>query len=151
MTTGCADPTFNLSPQAVAMAALLAQTPPSFAEHHPRTGYDIQIETFPWINGRERGIVVTLRIKGQSFCRAVAFGEDRATDGLFVEHWDQTHPFSVPTVEEREKLQAEVHRHQVPFGRLDLAQEHILWTMSEFYAGQKQFNKRPLRLVSGGL
>lgn len=148
----CADSSFGLSGQSLAILAVLAQTPPKFADYEPETGYDIRIGTFPWFNGREKGVCLTISLPSSRCCRVIAFGEDRASDAIFVEHWDQMTPFNAPTVEEREDQAEDVERESFDRGRFDLVVEHILETMAEYYEDHKRFSRpgRPaFNLVQG--
>lgn len=141
--TACADPFFGLNGQSLAVLALLAQTPPRFADFNPETGYDVVIDTFPWFNSREKGVCVSIRLKGGKFCRIIAFGEDRASDAIFVEHWDQKVPVNAPTIEEREEyVWDDVARLTFDRGRLDLTVTHIVEAMAEFYNEQKHYTDR---------
>ncbi len=94
--TACADPSFGLSAQALAILQLLAGEDPTFADYEDGR-YLVTIETFPWYNGKEKGVALTVQAYSQS-CLIIAFGEHRASDQIFVEHWvDAEPPFNCPT------------------------------------------------------
>lgn len=93
-SSACADPTFGLNPQSIAVLHLMTglYLP---TEEPPRT--------FPWYNGLENGIAFVVR-RGKKW-RVIVVGEDVRSDNLFVEFWDQPErPFNAPTIEQREAV-----------------------------------------------
>lgn len=92
----CADLTFGINPQAWAVLQLLSAVE---LNKHPQ-GLR-RISTFPWFNGRERGICLVASRHPNQPCLLLAFGEDRKSDRIFVEFWEQEEPFSAPSVEGR--------------------------------------------------
>lgn len=152
----CADPTFGLNRQALAILHYLAGLPPSFARYDQDLGrYSIFIRTYPWLNGREKGVaLVVFRGSGpEGPCRVIAFGEDRGSSGLFVEHWEEpVDPLNGPTVADRDLLMEAKERagaktvERVDFneGRIGEAASHIYDLMEQFYS------EKTLKLIGGG-
>jgi len=87
------DETFAISHQA---RAILALVPMYYRKPRPFT-YDIQ--TFPWYNGRERGICFVVGNRGPK-SRFIVFGECRNSDSIFVDTWEGVSPFNQPSVED---------------------------------------------------
>lgn len=136
----CANLTFGLEPQAMAILHMLAGREPSFARWDPEfKHYDVRIETFPWYNGRERGIALVVhRNYGCSGpCLILTFGECRNSDDIFVEQWEQDcAPFNCPTIENRSDknaARAYYNRWVCDFGNIGKAAEHIIEAMAEWY------------------
>lgn len=140
----CADPTLGLNFQALAILAFLAGRPPSFAPYDPTLGrFSVCIQTFPWYNGREAGIALVIYqgATASGACRIITFGECRNTDGIFVEHWEETRePFNGPTVEERERRASTLlgcERTSFDRGQIGVVADYIYDLMASFYAENK--------------
>lgn len=94
--TSCADPSFGINAQALAILQLLAGEDPTFADYEENR-YLVTIKTFPWYNGRENGVALTVQAYSPS-CLVITFGENRASDQVFVEYWvEPCEPFNQPT------------------------------------------------------
>jgi hypothetical protein len=95
--------------------------------------YDIEIDTFPFYNGRERAVGLRVRrdgIHGKGLI--LVFGEDRRSDALFFDRWVQGRVgLNPPTVAD---FSDEVYRARrlFPFARLDLAADAILEDLRAF-------------------
>jgi len=149
----CADPSFGLNAQALAILHFLAGMTPSFAPFDPTLGcYKVCIRTFPWYNGREMGVALIIHREAMSAgpCRIIAFGESRNSDAIFVEYWEEPmSPFNGPTIENRssafEELAGAKTIKRVSFncGEVGKASDHIYDLMKTFYL------EKPLRLVGG--
>jgi len=146
MTNRCADPTFGIKSQALAILQLLAGQDPVFADWNTKTGrYEVTIKTFPWYAGREKGICLVMKPDGHPDPTEghlhIAFGEDRGTDGIFVETWEAGEPFNSPTLENRDAAvgdRAYENRASFPCGQIGQAADFIVETMSDFYAKVKE-------------
>lgn len=121
-SSACADPTFGLNPQSIAVLHLM-------------TGTYLPIEdppkTFPWYNGLENGISFVIP-RGKGW-RVIIVGEDVRSDTLFVEFWDQPErPFNAPTIDQREAV-AGLRLERTPFkaGSIATAAERAVHLMRE--------------------
>lgn len=152
----CADPTFGLNHQALAILQFLAARPPSFAPYDSELGrYKVHIRTYPWFNGREKGVALVIHRDSGPVgpCRVVVFGESRGTDMIFVEHWEEPfEPLNGPSLIERERLvEAKEKAGAKTVTRLDgfeegevgAAADVVYGLMEEFY----KEGKRALKLV----
>lgn len=145
MNDRCADPTFGINSQALAILQLLAGQDPIFADWNPKTGrYEVTIKTYPWYAGREKGVCLVVKPKEHNSDRKhlhIVFGEDRGTDGIFVEKWEASEPFNCPTPENRdEKVGDEAYQNRAsfPYGQIGHAVECIIKTMRDFYEATKE-------------
>ncbi len=145
MNDRCADPTFGIKSQALAILQLLAGQDPIFANWNTKTGrYEVSIKTFPWYAGREKGVCLVMGPKEHSSDRKylhIAFGEDRGTDGIFVEKWEAGEPFNCPTLESRDDKvgdEAYQNRASFPCGQIGQAADYIVETMRAFYEAAKE-------------
>lgn len=102
MSQTCADPSFGLKAPALAVLQLLAAEEPTFATwNDEHEHYEVNIKTFPWYNGRERGIcLVVFRGYGSESggCLCVVVTECRNSDDIVIQTWQQRHLFNQPTV-----------------------------------------------------
>jgi len=140
----CADLTFGLSPQALAILHLLSQRETEFAELESGH-YKVCIETTPWYNGLEKGVALQI-FKGwdpSGPCRIIVFGERREDDGIFVEYWDQSEPpFNAPDITQRDsqfwdeegKWYEEVFREVFSRDETYRVADRVYELMSEFYS-----------------
>jgi len=145
MTTRCADPTFGIKAQALAILQLLAGTDPTFADWDDRLRrYLITITTFPWYNGRERGACLVMSpgpYREDNPVLHIAFGEDRGSTDIFVEQWEAPEPFNCPTLEDRgDEASEAAYEERTCFhnGEIGKAADYIIDCMIEFYAKAKQ-------------
>jgi hypothetical protein len=138
----CADPSFGVKAPALAIMALLSQTAPDFAEWDAKyQKYLVKIQTFPWYNGREKGVCLMVqRHTGGTEAFCVTFGECRGSDRIFVEGWEQPEPFNQPTVEERERVLGEqgtedLYQNRKTFSRKQLVEvsDHVYSLMAAWY------------------
>lgn len=82
------NPTFMINSQALAILYLLSTREPDFAEYHD-TGYAVRIETKPWYNGRERGILISMDAIGEiSKILHMAIFEHRNSDDIICLKWE---------------------------------------------------------------
>ena len=137
----CADLTFGLSPQSLAILHLLAQRETEFAEVEGGH-YKVHIETTPWYNGLERGVALQIFRGWNSFgpCRVIVFGERREDDKIFVEYWDPTEaPFNAPTIEQREQTTEDLEVPRDTFSRRETyrAADRVYELMAEFYTQEE--------------
>jgi hypothetical protein len=141
--TYCADLTFGLSPQSLAILHLLAQRETEFATLE-KGRYKLCIRTTPWYNGIERGVALQVfrDWNPSGPCRVIVFGERREDDQIFIEHWDQQEPpFNAPTISQRdvemwsesEKEYAEVPREIFSREETYQAADRVYELMREFY------------------
>ncbi len=141
MNDRCADPTFGIKSQALAILQLLAGQDPTFANWNTKTGrYKVSIQTYPWYAGREKGVCLVMKPDGRPNPTKghlhIAFGEDRGTDGIFVEKWEAGEPFNCPTLENRDpKVGDEAYQNRASFpgGQIGQAAEYIVEIMRVYY------------------
>lgn len=101
----CADLSFELNSQALAVAQLLAGMEPDFAEYE-NGRYQVRIFTYPWYNGRERGIVIQMARDFSAPVLNIAFFEHRNSDSICALEWVRDGGFGLnpPTIESDGKL-----------------------------------------------
>ena len=152
MQQRCADPTFGLNGQALAVLQLLAYRDPEFAIYDDDLKrYRFEVKTFPWYNGRERGICLQLHSdfdggpsRPQRKCLLLAVAEDSITNRVFIEVWEQgEQPFNCPTVETRTEalekgdlsdfLEVHTNRKSFPAGQIGKAADYCYDQMSKWY------------------
>lgn len=138
-----ADPTFGLNHQAMAILHYLASIEPAFAKYE-NGYYDIRIQTFPWYNGREKGVCLVVQhgyCGGDSTALHVTFGEIRNSDGIFVDHWVDKPPFNCPTLEGADPDTYEKAYHsRMSFGcgEIGKAADYIQDLMEVYYKAQEK-------------
>lgn len=102
------DPTFRLNTQALAILPLLQRR----LEEFPRCP-DAELRTFPWYDGRERGICLCFQPILNQPCLLLFFAEARSSDQIFVASWQTERlAFNPPTPE---SLPTEVYDTRVYF------------------------------------
>jgi hypothetical protein len=128
MTT-LTDVTFGLSSQALAIGHYLA-------------GYDldiddgIMIKTFPFYNGREKCVGISLwRIRGGEVL-VVVFGENRNSDNIVVYSWVENKPMMNPPTIDNMPDQAWEDKAMFDCGDISGASDHIIqvikmWAVNE--------------------
>lgn len=156
----CADLSFGLNSQALAVATLLANREPDFADFDGELkSYDAIIETYPWYNGREKGVAIVMRRGWGSPRRFVlVMAECRNSDDIVVEEWEQDDPYNGPTLKGRiGALGADADqavyagRKYIPYGRIGKAADYIYGRMSVWYAREKAKSAPPpLKALPGG-
>ena len=89
---------FHIHRTALAIFALLTSFEVSDLTEDERdyVDYLIDIRSYPWYNGRERGICIIISNNGEQL--NIAFGEIRNSDGIFVDVWETKSTFNPPTV-----------------------------------------------------
>ena len=139
MEQRCADPTFGLNEQALAVIQMLAGRTPQFANYNDAAGeYDITIHTFPWYSGREMGVslVVSKHPEPRGPCLVLVVAEHRSSDNIFVETWEQDEwPRNGPTLQIRESVVAdgEGDRKLFKYGAVGDAAKFIYDQMETYY------------------
>lgn len=125
------DTTFGIKEQALAVLHSL-----SSLDLEDMTGDDgAGIATFPWYNGRERGVCLMVAKAFLSReCLLITFGECRSSDSLFVDAWTAARPFNAPDVSLFTD-EAYARRRTFDYMRVDLAREHILTTIEKYLKG----------------
>lgn len=158
----CADLSFGLNPQAVAVATLLAGRQPDFADYDDNLhSWKVRIGTFPWYNGRERGVAFVVQKdwgSAKALCLVVA--ECRNSDAIFVEEWEQVEPMNKtlngPTLAGRDRaLGSKIegvyrNRWSCGEGQVGKAADYIYKRMAGFYAREKKAETVKLTAVGGG-
>ena len=132
-----ADLTFGLNPQALAILHMLAGRDPEFADYE-NGHYDFHMKTFPWYNGRERGIclVVSPSYVGAPRALHIAFGEDRRSDAIFVDVWEDVTADNGPTLRDASPEafeEAYQNRKHFNYGQIGQAVEAIFKAMELYY------------------
>ncbi len=83
------DLSFQIKPVAFAIAGLISV----------ETSNRPDFSTFPWYNGRERGIcLVVSKSYLDDIVTFISFGECRNSDSIYVDIWKGPHPCDCPTV-----------------------------------------------------
>lgn len=134
----CADPSFGINPQALAILHLLSQYTPDFAEWDDLTKqWKVEIFTFPWFNGLEKGVALVVR-KDSTYPDhlVIAFGEDRTTDRVFVQQWMSD--TSIPNGPNLQDMTNRSLSSRALFPAMDYAKvlDHIVSAMRRFYEFQ---------------
>jgi len=137
----CADLTFGLQPEALAMLQLLAGMEMDFTNKG-----DIVVKTFPWYNGWEKCVCIVfqyaLHTDGYLF---VIFGRDYDSEKLFVEHWLGRRYFNCPTLESlAERLSKEKavrKRRHFGFDEMKRAVTFVYELMAEMYVHWSSLRK----------
>lgn len=83
------DPTLNLNPQAWAVLHALAGIQPEFARKGDSENFDVDIVTYAWYSGRERGFTLAMQsrpVPSRDWL-FIAVGESRGSDEIAVYHW----------------------------------------------------------------
>ena len=165
MTTTCGSTDFGLNPQALAVLTLLSHRAPDFADYNDQLGnWDVTIKTFPWYQGRERGVafVVTHRFSSSpgQIALCITVGECASSDAIFVDEWEQDMVWvydNGPTPERRREQLGEVGEQDINDGRwscgegqIGKAADRIYSRMARWYKAQKLINKAQLKAVKGG-
>ena len=143
MGQGCADLTFGLQPQALAIAHLLSGRIPDFADWDAEARrFDIEVETYPWYNGREKAVCLLVYTKElPDRCLFLVFGEDRRTDNLFGERWEGTKPEQQPsmaTIDEDVHEEAARDRRTFEASELGEVADYVFEMMAEFYENLRE-------------
>jgi hypothetical protein len=90
MAKNITDPTFGINRQSLAVLAILSQYEPSWATYNEAiSNYDIEFETKPWYNGRERGILISMSHDIGTKALHFAIFEHRNSDNLCVMMWEK--------------------------------------------------------------
>ena len=93
------DLTFGLNPQALSVAQLLSERAPEFATYEDGC-YDVDFTTKTFYNGRERGMVISMRVVSLGWKAPVlhiAIFEHWNTDGLCAIKWEGDFIYNAPT------------------------------------------------------
>ncbi len=100
-------------------------------------GDDIEVDSFAWYNGRERGVLLRIaaRAHPEEDKLYVTFGEHRSCDDLFVDCWiaggvliDPLGPNDMPE-------EAHGRRRLFPYGALRDAEDYITDLINDFMGG----------------
>jgi hypothetical protein len=143
MSRFIADPTFGLSAQALAVHAMLVQSEcDDLAEYDEKLrDYKIETHTYPWFNGREKG--VCLEVRPNVGCRKallITFGEHRNSDGIFVDSWlINEYLLNPPTVADFQDERDEAYRKRtiISYGQVNEAVAVIRQKIKVFMATMK--------------
>jgi hypothetical protein len=88
------DLTFNIHPTALIVARLISIEVPAENRDHFR------FHTFPFYNGREKGICLIVSSKfTDTNGTFIVFGENRNSDNIFIDVWKSHLPYNCPTTE----------------------------------------------------
>jgi hypothetical protein len=133
------DPTFGIDPQARALLQVLS------TEHIgelPEGAQYLTVETYPFYNGRERWVGITVRpdivtnkagknLHGHKALHII-FGENRKSDDLCVQHWYSSVGMNPPTLADMPEASYSGRSY---FGYLKIHQaaDHIYSTIRDYY------------------
>ena len=87
-----ADSTFGIDNQAMAILHFMQDTEPNFANYKNGFYTDVNFQTLPWYNGRERGIVISMSVSYQKHIH-IAFFEHRNSDSIHCLKWETDKPY----------------------------------------------------------
>ena len=138
MSNLIADATLGLNAQALAILAMLSRSPCDDlgAEYEEKFHeFKIEIKTFAWYNGRERGVLLEVR-PSLSSKRAllITFGEHRNSDSIFIDAWEVNEFFLNPPTVADFTDEAYKARTWVDYGNVAKAIEVIRDKISAFMA-----------------
>jgi hypothetical protein len=158
----CADLSFGLNPQALAVATLLAHRQPDFADYSTELQtWEVSIKTFPWYEGREQGVAFVITQTGLKTALVLVVAECASSDGIFVEEWEQDMVWvydNGPTPKGRRKALGKIGekdaydaRWTCGEGQIGKAADRIYKRMARWYQAQKMLaTKAQLRALPGG-
>lgn len=143
MSNRIADTSLQLNSQALAVLQILANREPTFADY-ANGRYDIEIGTYAWYNGRERGfsLVVTRLGKSRTPLVCTVF-EHRKSDDLCVLSWEPDRLFlNAPTIEcwnrHKKATGDEWDPAHFEYGDVGNVVEYIYYRMDSWYTAQKE-------------
>ncbi len=133
------DLTFGLNAQALAVLALLAERAPDFAPWNEKDRcFEVEIKTYPYYNGRERGIILSCKRGnvGTGDALLITVGQVRSGDQITLQ-WgiSERLPYLVaPTWEffTETKKCSQLGEKLFPYGACGAVVEKICRLMSEF-------------------
>ena len=142
------DHTFGVNEQALAILALLEQTTPNFAEYIDKE-YQISFNTYPWYNGRERGIVISMQpdqIGEVNKTLHIAFFECRNSDSIHCLRWETSYFYlNSPTFENaRDKAfpdKSSSPYKSFPHEAIGECKDWIINEFTEFYEAHHKYPK----------
>lgn len=156
MNYACADMSFGLNGQALAVAQFLAKREPDFANwREDQHCYDIyHISTFPWYNGRETGVLFCLTPFLTSKTLIIAVFEHRNCDNICaVSCLHDTFMLNSPSPEEiisklynHEETSVPSNMVNVPYGSVGEMAQKVYNLMSEYYIEEVE---KQMEIVNG--
>lgn len=155
----CADMSFALNPQALAVGTMLAHRPPDFAEYDKEfRKYNVHIETKPWYNGRERGLVFVMQPSafGPGKTLYLAVYEHRCSDAICIQEWvEDGTPFNEVSLETRRAALGEEADNQVwqnaksfPWGAIGKAADYVYKRMERHYQAEAKKRAKKTKKAS---
>lgn len=150
MTHYLADPSLGLSGQARAVLAMLSATECHGVSSYDdeRRDYDVEINTFAWYNGRERGVCLEVRaFLTDQKALLITFGEHRNSDSIFVDSWEVHHRFLNPPTVSDFPDEAYEARTFVPYGDLAGAVKVIRAKIADYMAERAKDAKDALAIT----
>ena len=93
----------------------------------------IQIESDFWYNGRERGISLTMRVGNTEPVLIITFGENRNSDSIFVDYWEDEIGINPPVVGQFTDEAYENRSYFKPWN-FTPAKNYIVWLIKRFVA-----------------
>lgn len=115
---------FGISGQAMAVLAMLSEL---------ETDRNIEIQTWPWYNCRERGVCLEVRASlGAESALLITFGEGQNSDHIFIDSWVHKGWFMNPPTVEAFTNEAYAQRQHVNYGNVGEAVK-IIQTLIEAF------------------
>jgi hypothetical protein len=143
-----ANTSLGLSAQALAVLAMLADREPCnvSADYDAQARrYDIEVETRPWFNGRERGVLLMIQRGVLAKTKLlITFGEARNSDNIFIDSWLSTESFLNPPTVADYPDEAYENRKYVPYGQVGEAVRVIEGKIREYMLSPASREKRVL-------
>lgn len=132
--TRCADVSFGIDRQSLAVLLMLSERSPGFAPFLAKAQqFGVDIQTFPWFAGRSTGFALVVRKPKRAKARVITVGGSISCDGIMIGYWDDENvPPNGPTVEYRDHVTVPSHV-IYDYGRIDIATERVYGLMAEFY------------------
>lgn len=145
-----ADPSFGIKSQEQAVLAYLSNQEPHFAEYKDGA-YQISFSTYPWYNGRERGICLQMSPEwagGDNYLNIAIF-EHRNSDQLICLKWKSERAFWNYPLEDPKTIDKAYHGGNKwtadgTFSYLDI-KGVVNWVMNEceiFYKKHHKYEKK---------
>lgn len=140
------DPTFGINSQALAILHFLSNREPDFAEYGD-TGYHVLLNTKPWYNGRERGILISMDSIGETEkILHIAVFEHRNSDNICCLKWETNASYlNYPDDNAIDKAYKGQDKHYADasfkYGEIGECANYIYDTLADYYIAHHKYAK----------
>ena len=144
MINNITDPAFGINNQALAVLHLLADREPDFAEYGDG-GYNVLLNTRPWYNGRERGILISMDSIGEmSKILHIAIFEHRNSDDICCLKWEtDTMYLNYPDDNAIDRAYKGQNKHYADasfkYGEIGECANYIYDTLADYYIAHHKY------------